>query len=73
MESQMNSCPIRHENEYAWLAGSQQLDRLNMRDEPVSVPGGDDPKPQLDPEDDPETIDENKKNDRLNQQEKRKN
>lgn len=38
-----------------------------MRDKPVSVPGGDDPKPQLDPDDAPETADEGNKPDRFDE------
>jgi hypothetical protein len=46
------------------LASPQQLDKLSLRDEPLFVPGGDDPKPQLGPDERPDSPDDDKKPDR---------
>ena len=46
------------------LASPQQLDKLRLRDEPLFVPDGDDPTPQLGPDERPDSPDDDKKPDR---------
>jgi hypothetical protein len=60
----MSYCPTFHTSRsFLCSALGNQPETLFMRDEPVSVPGGDDPKPQLGPDQRPDPADESKKSD----------
>ncbi len=69
----MSYCPTFHTSDSFLLSAVEtQAERLYLRDEPVSVPGGDDdPKPQLGPDQGPDPANESQKPDLSKQDKKR--